>query len=180
MENTTQSTLDVLRSIEQKSLFVVDADADGDSLVTVWDGLAFKVAGIRVLAPMNEVTEILNLPPVLTRVPGAKTWIKGVANVRGNLMPIVDLQSYLGGKPVVTNRRSRVLIINRGDVTTGLLVGDVQGMRHFSDEQRIASARIEGVIGRFVQAAFETSEGIWPVLSMDRLVNDEAFRMAAA
>lgn len=180
MEHTDKSTLTLLRSLEEKSLSRAAEETTDSGLMSVWAGLAFKVAGIRVLAPMNEVSEILNLPPRLTRVPGAKVWVKGVANVRGNLLPIIDLQSFLGGKPIVTDRRSRVLIVNRGEMTTGLLVGDVQGIRHFSDEQRIASARIEGVIGRYVQAAFENDDGIWPVLSMDRLVNDESFRLAAA
>lgn len=171
---------DVLREMEQKSLERMSEGQHESTQGIVWAGLAFKVAGIRVLAPMNEVSEILNLPASLTRVPGAKIWVKGVANIRGNLLPIIDFQAFLGGRPIVTNRRSRVLVINREDVTTGLLVGDVQGMRHFNDDQRIGSARIEGVIGRFVQAAFENEDGVWPVLSMDRLAMDEAFRLAAA
>lgn len=181
LDLTTVSAIDVLRELEQKSLEVASHSTDDDeNLLSLWAGLAFKVAGIRVLAPMEEVSEILNLPQILTRVPGAKSWVKGIANIRGNLLPIIDLQAFLGEKPVVTNRRSRVLVINREDVTTGLLVGDVQGMRHFTEEQGITSARIEGVIGRFVQAAFENEEGIWPVLSMDKLVTDELFRLAAA
>jgi len=174
------SAIDLLRDIEAKSLLCANTKADESSLLSVWSGLAFKVAGLRVLAPMDEVSEILNLPRSLARVPGSREWVKGIANNRGNLLPIIDFQSFLGGKPIVINRRSRVLVINRNDVTTGLLVADVQGIRRFNDEQRIASARIEGVIGRFVQAAFENNDGIWPVLSMDRLVADEMFRMAAA
>ena len=180
MNTSTQPAIDLLKDIESKSLERAADETDEGTLLSVWAGLAFKVAGIRVLASMDEVVEILNLPRNLTRVPGSKSWVKGIANIRGNLLPITDLQAFLGDKPIVTNRRSRVLVINRGDVTTGLLVGDVQGMRHFSEEQSITSARIEGVIGRFVQGAFENEDGIWPVLSMDQLVNDEQFRMAAA
>lgn len=180
MKNSELSVIDLLRDLESRSIARAEAQPDEETLLSVWAGLAFKVAGIRVLAPIDEVSEILNLPNSLTRVPGSKVWVKGIANIRGNLLPIIDLQAFLGDKPNVTNRRSRVLVINREDVRTGLLVGDVQGMRHFSEEQSIASARIEGVIGRFVQAAYESEEGIWPVLSMDRLVSDEAFRMAAA
>ena len=180
MNTSELSVIDVLRDIESRSLARGEVQSDEGTLLSVWAGLAFKVAGIRVLAPIDEVSEILNLPATLTRVPGSKVWVKGIANIRGNLLPIIDLQAFLGEKPVVTNRRSRVLVINREDVTTGLLVGDVLGMRHFGDGQSIASARIEGVIGRYVQAAFENEDGIWPVLSMDQLVNDEAFRLAAA
>ena len=180
MNTSTLPAIDLLKDIETKSLERAADKPDEGTLLSVWAGLAFKVAGIRVLAPMDEVVEILNLPRHLTRVPGSKSWVKGIANIRGNLLPITDLQAFLGDKPIVTNRRSRVLVISRGDVTTGLLVGDVQGMRHFAEEQSITAARIEGVIGRFVQGAFENEDGIWPVLSMDQLVNDEQFRMAAA
>jgi twitching motility protein PilI len=180
MNPETASAIEILQDIEARSLARTTDIDDQEGFATLWAGLAFKVAGIRVLAPMDEVSEILILPGRLTRVPGAKVWVKGIANIRGNLLPIVDLQAFLGGKPIVTNRRSRVLVINRDDVTTGLLVGDVQGMRHFSEEQSIASARIEGAIGSFVKAAYKNDDGIWPVLSMDSLVNDERFRMAAA
>ena len=37
---------------------------------------------------------MLAVPP-LTRVPGAKTWVKGIANVRGQLLPVLDLRQYL-------------------------------------------------------------------------------------
>ena len=180
MNPQTASAIEILQDIESRSLARISEVDYQEGFASLWAGLAFKVAGIRVLAPMDEVSEILILPNRLTRVPGAKVWVKGIANIRGNLLPIIDLQAFLGGKPIVTNRRSRVLVINREDVTTGLLVGDVQGMRHFSDDQSIASARIEGVIGQFIQAAYENDEGIWPVLSMDSLANDDRFRMAAA
>lgn len=180
MDLKAASALEVLQELERKTLDSSGRQHDEQTVVTVWDALAFSVAGIRVLAPMDEVSEILLLPPRLTRVPGSRPWVKGIANIRGNLLPVIDLQAFLGGKPVVTNRRSRVLVINREDVTTGLLVGQIHGMRHFHDDQSIASARIEGVIGHYVQAAYRNDDGIWPVLSMDSLVNDEKFRMAAA
>jgi len=180
MNPQTASAIEILQDIEARSLARTTEVDDQESFASLWAGLAFKIAGIRVLAPMDEVSEILVLPSRLTRVPGAKIWVKGIANIRGNLLPIIDLQAFLGGKPVVTNRRSRVLVINREDLTTGLLVGDVQGMRHFSEDQSVTSARIEGVIGHYIQAAYENEDGTWPVLSMDSLANDERFRMAAA
>lgn len=180
MNPDTASVIDILKDIESKSLAKDSTVSDEQADSTVWAGLAFHVAGIRILAPMDEVTEILTLPPRLSRVPGAKNWVKGVANIRGNLLPIIDLQAFLGGKPIVTNRRSRVLFINRGDVATGLLVGNVLGMRLFEENQSIGSIRIEGMISRFIQAAYENNEGVWPVISLDKLLNDEHFRTAAA
>ncbi len=146
----------------------------------MWAGIGFRIAGIRVVASMNEVSEIFNLPAGLTRVPGSSPWVRGIANIRGSLLPIMDLQAFLGGKQVLAGRRSRVLVIHRDDLFTGLLVGDVLGMKHFSPAQRLDSLRVDSMIGRLVSGAFRKSEGSWPVISIEKLINDELFRKAAA
>ena len=48
----------------------------------------------------DEVVEILPMPQV-TPVPGAQPWLLGVANIRGNLLPIVDLKQFLEGERTV-------------------------------------------------------------------------------
>ena len=59
--------------------------------VLLWGGL---LAGI-FAADMNDVAEILQ-PPRLTKVPGVRSWVLGVANVRGRLVPVMDLAGLLG------------------------------------------------------------------------------------
>jgi twitching motility protein PilI len=46
---------------------------------------------------IGEVNEILTLP-VLTPVPGTRSWLLGVANVRGNLVPVIDLRDFIEGE----------------------------------------------------------------------------------
>lgn len=53
-----------------------------------------------MIAPLEEVKEILNYPDGVTRVPGTQAWLLGMANIRGNLLPLIDLQQFLGGVPV--------------------------------------------------------------------------------
>ena len=59
-----------------------------------WQGIGYQIGGIRLVSPMGEVAEILKVPKI-TALPGVKGWILGIANVRGRLMPIVDLHEYL-------------------------------------------------------------------------------------
>ncbi len=59
-----------------------------------WSGVAFILRGVRYLAPLDEVAEIIDLP-ASSKVPGAKHWVVGIANVRGVLLPIMDLQGFL-------------------------------------------------------------------------------------
>ncbi len=180
MDVTNLSAIEILQEIEKRSHARLLNEPGKMTGTSRWAGIAFRLAGLQVVASMDEISEIFNLPATLTRVPGASIWVRGVANIRGSLLPIMDLQAFLGGKPVAANRRSRVLVVRRDDLVTGLLVGDVIGMKHFSEKQRLPSVRVDSLISRFVSAAYKDNESSWPVVSIDRLINDELFRKAAA
>ena len=48
------------------------------------------------MASREQVREVLMLPDAVTRVPGAKRWLLGIANLRGQLLPLVDVKLLLG------------------------------------------------------------------------------------
>ena len=144
-----------------------------------WQGLAFVLDGEELLAAMNELRELLPWPEAVTPVPGTHGWMLGLANVRGELLPVVDLQQFLGGDPTVLDDRCRVLVIrNRGN-STGLLVPAVIGMRHMPLYQRRDNQDVGGRLGRFIYDLFEVDGRIWRVFSMAALANDENFLSAA-
>jgi hypothetical protein len=58
-----------------------------------WVGVALKMAGELFLVAREETREVLGVPAPLTRVPGAKPWLRGLANVRGQLLPVLDLRA---------------------------------------------------------------------------------------
>jgi len=145
-----------------------------------WQGLAFVVDGVKLVAAMEEIRELLPYPESVTRVPGTKKWMLGLANIRGELLPIVDLQRFLGAPPVVINDRCRVLVIRNRGCSTGLLVPSVIGMRHLPLNRQVVGADFEGVVGHYVYDIFQLEDGAWPVFSMAALANDEKFLSAAA
>ena len=55
----------------------------------LWRGIGFRVGSRRLVSGIDEINELLAVPP-LTHVPGTQPWLLGVANVRGNLVPVVD------------------------------------------------------------------------------------------
>jgi twitching motility protein PilI len=116
----------------------------------------------------------------ITRVPGAKPWMLGLSNVRGSLLPVIDLQVYLGGKAIVPSKDSRILVLRLRGLVVGLLVPSVQGMRHFNLSERLPNARMKGALGAYVYEAFNLDGEVWPVLSMTALAADPEFRSAAA
>jgi twitching motility protein PilI len=145
-----------------------------------WEGLVFSVAGVRLVCAMTEVGEMLAHREHVTRVPGAKPWVLGLANVRGSLLPVVDLQVYLGGKAIVPSKATRILVLRLRGLVVGLLVTAVQGMRHFPRASRLPDARIKGRLGAYVYEAFRVDDEVYPVLSLQALTADPEFRSAAA
>ncbi|APQ13261.1 protein PilI [Pseudomonas oryzihabitans] len=95
-----------------------------------WSGIGFRLGELRFVIPMGEVSEILP-EPRFTALPGVKPWLKGVANVRGRLLPIADLGQFLGVKIQALRKQRRILIVDHGDLFVGLAVDEVLGMQHF-------------------------------------------------
>lgn len=169
----------VLADIESRSQAAAERLPESTGLRETWQGLVFSVAGVRVTAALNEVSEMLSYPEKITRVPGAKPWMLGLANVRGSLLPVIDLQVYFGAKAVVPSKATRILVIRLRGLTAGLLVPSVQGLRHFAPDRRLPNARMKGALGAYVFDAFNLEGDVWPVFSMSALAADPEFRTAA-
>jgi twitching motility protein PilI len=172
--------MSVLADIEEASRTAALQLPKSSPVRDTWDGLVFRTAGVRVVAAMNEVSEMLPYQERITRVPGAKPWVLGLANVRSSLLPVIDLQEFLGANPLVPSKAARILVLRMRGLVVGLAVSSVQGMRHFRLADRIADARLKGGLGAYVYEAFDVGGEIWPVFNMHALAADPGFRSAAA
>jgi twitching motility protein PilI len=144
-----------------------------------WLGIGFRLGDLQLVAPLNEVAEIL-VPPALSKVPRTKAWVCGIANVRGNLMPIMDLQGYLYDQPPSLNRRSRILAVSHNDVYTGLVVDAVLGLKHFrSDEQVDELPAGDSCVKQYMTHSFRSDDALWGVFSMYSLAETPQFMQAA-
>jgi twitching motility protein PilI len=146
-----------------------------------WVGVALRMAGDLYLVAREETREVLGIPASSTRVPGAKGWIKGLANVRGQLMPIIDLRHFLGSGITPITRNTRIVVVNHREIPAGLLVDEVLGFRRFAETEFSGDApptvaRCE----RYLAGAFRRGNEQWPVLSLRSVLESPAFAEAAA
>lgn len=145
-----------------------------------WSGIGFTLAGQRLVAPMAEVAEILSVPNV-TRLPGVKPWVRGVANVRGRLLPLFDLELFFGAALTGARKQHRVLALEFGDIYSGLIVSEVHGMQHFPvDSFHNDIPETLAPVRPFLAGAYRARELDWAVFSPFRLARDERFFNAAA
>jgi twitching motility protein PilI len=146
-----------------------------------WVGVAFRMSGEIFLVAREETREVMGMPASVTRVPGARGWVKGIANVRGQLLPILDLRQYLGSGVTQSGRNTRVLVVNHREVPAGLMVDEVLGFRRFADKEFSADVPPTVVrVDRYLAGAFRRNDEVWPVLSLRTLVESEGFLQAAS
>jgi twitching motility protein PilI len=170
----------LLQDIEQQSRkFAFDIPHKEESKL-FWEGVLFTILGKKFLTALSEVKEILNYPQNVSSVPGAQKWVRGVANVRGSLLPIFDLQQFLGGNPISISRKTRVLVIEHEGVFAGLMVEDVFGMRHFNTELHIQEHNVDKPISSYISGAYDVEGILCPILSTRVLAEDQSFQVVAA
>lgn len=146
----------------------------------LWRGIGFRIGTHFLVSSINEVNEILTLPS-LTIVPGTRGWLLGVANVRGNLVPVIDLKQYLERERTQVTDSSRVLVVRQSGGSVGLLIDEVLGQRSFSEEQRAdAVGEEDESYGRFVGEKYPLGDVHWGQFSMAALVRSPDFVQAAA
>ncbi len=143
-----------------------------------WIGLGFRLGEDWLVAPRAEVREVI-VPPTLTRVPRTRPWFQGLANVRGNLLPVVDLQQLIGGQAHTAGDRARVLVLNSDKVPVGFLVDEVAGYRQFVPaDQRHALTERAGPAQPYLLGAFERDGRAWCAFSLHKVAQSDAFKLA--
>lgn len=145
-----------------------------------WTGVGFRLGENYLLSTLDEVNEIL-VSPEMTRVPNALSWVKGIANVRGMLLPIMDLRGFIEGNAIESGRKTRVLLIKKGELISGLMVDEVFGMRHFFEEERVSNVpTISENLNKYIHGAFLQADRHWGIFNMDKLAADPEFINVAA
>lgn len=170
---------DTLLDYEQRSLAHVAGLPEQIDAPGLWRGIAFRLGQRRMAASIAEVTEILSFP-VLTSVPGSKFWLMGVANVRGNLVSVVDIRGFIEGERSTHNEKSRVLVIRQQGSLVGLLVDEILGQRAFVDANlREGEQESDERYQRFIERFYEASGMVYGIFSMAALIRTPEFTQAA-
>jgi len=147
------------------------------------DGLelaCFGWAGSLYAVDVTQVVEILRAPPVVP-LPHAPALIEGVADLRGVVLPIVDLGRVLGGAPVGEAPGARIVVLRVDDLVFGLRVGET------SEVLSLPAGHVEAVPRLAAQAGYELVRAVVRrpgglpvlVLSLEELVA-RVYRSAAA
>lgn len=90
------------------------------------EAIVIRLGSGKFAVDLAAVAEVGRIPDI-TRVPGLPTWLAGVANWRGRILPILDLRTLLGADAGPHGSRSRLLVVADATLAVGLLVDAVDG-----------------------------------------------------
>ena len=145
-----------------------------------WSGIGFSLMGSYFVAPMGEVSEMLEVPSY-THLPGVQPWVKGVANVRGRLLPLFDMAAFFGDRLGGSRKQRRVLILETETLYSGLMVDQVFGMQHFPMDEynEQAGSTVAEEILPFVTGSYPLGGQQWSLFRPGLLAEDPRFTNAA-
>tara|TARA_B100001059_G_scaffold216988_1_gene235824 strand:- start:5624 stop:6190 length:567 start_codon:yes stop_codon:yes gene_type:complete len=169
-----QHPFDLLQTLAKRYRTQASGLPSQDVVSEVWSGVGFRLAGHFMLAAMGEVSEILH-EPRYTALPRVKAWVRGVANVRGRLLPIVDMSGFFGVTSTAPRKQRRVLVLDRDDLFVGLLIDELLGMQHMpvsSFSERLPE--LDDAVRPYVIGAYDGEQQAL-VFNFRALAHDQAF-----
>ena len=180
LESLVEQPFDLLLEMERRSRAAIAGQASGE-LPSEWVGVGFRIGQEHFVADRNQVREVLMLPGAMTRVPGARRWLLGIANLRGHLLPLVDVKMLLGSGRTVLNRASRVISVNHREIPAGLVVDEVLGFRRFGDNEYTEKwPETELRCDRFLNGAYRRGSDSWPIFGLYDFIESNTFLQASA
>ncbi len=134
--------------------------------------VVFNVGGTEYAVPILTVSEVVR-PLKITPVPNVPEWVLGVANLRGDIISVVDLRVFFGQPAPENLPTNRMLVVHSPteDVTTGLIVDRASGIFDIPlDQIRSPSAQVDDKVTPFLHGVSEVNDRLLVVLELNQLL----------
>ncbi|UWG98318.1 chemotaxis protein CheW [Dehalobacter sp. DCM] len=121
-----------------------------------------------------KVQEIIRIPPI-TRVPKAKSYVEGVINLRGIVIPIVNLRTRFGMPSAVETDLSRIIVLQIEGKVFGIMVDSVAEVLRLNDDAIEPPPPIAlGMDANFIRGVGKIGERLLILLKLDQIIGGDA------
>lgn len=95
--------------------------------------VVFSIQNQTYAITIEEVVEIIHIQPI-TEVAGVRPFIAGVINLRGKIIPVLQLRTRFGMPNASFTKKSRIIVVNDEESSIGLIVDEVKMVTRFEQE----------------------------------------------
>ena len=129
-----------------------------------------RVEGEEFAIDILRVQEIIRMVD-LTKVPKTASYVEGVINLRGRIVPVINLRRRFGMPDVARSVHSRIVIVYVNKRAVGLLVDAVSEVKRISRSEIEPAPSIGSAMGsEFVQGVGRLGERLMTILDLNRLL----------
>lgn len=132
--------------------------------------VGFKIEKEEYAVDILLVQEIIR-PSSITRVPNAPFYIDGVINLRGNVVPVLNLRKRFGLDHTLTSDTNRIIILKIEDISIGLTVDSVTEVLNIPSEQTEKPTLLDGIDSRFVKSVGKIEQRLIIILDLLNLLD---------
>jgi purine-binding chemotaxis protein CheW len=141
--------------------------------------VSFKLDDVEYGVNIMVVHEILRYPQI-TRVPNTPNFIRGVINLRGNVIPVVDVRTRFGLSKTKISDLTRIIVIEMEDKCIGLLVDNVhQVVRMSPSNIDPPSSLLEGVSEDFISGIGRLKDRLIIIIRIGPILLDDVNEIAS-
>lgn len=154
---------------EEKEEQLLEEDAEKGKFMTFQTGKEFF--GISI----SYVSEIIEMQPI-TKIPEVEDYIKGLINLRGKIVPVIDVRVRFRMEPLEYTDRTCIIVIDVKSTVIGLIVEKIAGVDTIQDEDIVpppALGRREKEHNKYVYGLARTGDTVKLLLDPEKLIKEE-------
>lgn len=131
--------------------------------------IMFRLEGERYALDITHLKEIIKVPSIL-RVANASSEVLGLIDLRGSLLPVIDIRPALGLPPAEREEESRILILNGEGRDIGVLVDEVTEVVVMREDQIEPPPEQVAVARQYIRGIYRSNDQLAVLLRMDAIV----------
>jgi purine-binding chemotaxis protein CheW len=137
----------------------------------------FTVGHEEYAIDIMQIMEIIR-PQKVTRIPNAPKVVEGVMNLRGKVVPIIDLRKKFGADPdAAEQKKVRVIILRIADKVLGAVVDEVAEVIYMKlDQIEVAPDAVKGIDSEYLKGVGKVGDRLIIVLDVDKLLSTDEIR----
>ena len=133
--------------------------------------IIFLLSGTRYAVSIGEVLEMSTVPRT-TPIPNVPEFVRGVTNLRGEILAVLDLRTVLGLTPGSDAQRERMIVVrpSGSDAAAGLIVDSVRGLAKIANQQlRQPAGPLEDTVIPYLAGVTEYEDQVLHALDLRKL-----------
>lgn len=126
--------------------------------------------------PIAYVVQIVGMQDI-TQIPEFPYYAKGIINLRGAIIPVIDIRLRIGREEAEYNERTCIIVTNISDRSVGFIVDEVDEVTDISDEQIEPPPSLEGGVSTYITGIGKLANKVVLLMNTQRILGQDDFQM---